>query len=42
MGDDHCRHAILVIEVVVELLQVGLPVVLLLYLFGVVVEIEGR
>ena len=40
MGDDDCRHAVLIIEVVVELLEVGLSVVLLLDLLGFVVEVE--
>lgn len=41
MRDDDGGHAVLVIEVVVELLQVGLAIVLLLDLLGLVVEIEG-
>lgn len=40
MGDDDCRHAVLIIEVVVELLEVSLSVVLLLDLLGFVVEVE--
>lgn len=40
MGNDDCGHAVLVVEVVIELLQVGLSVALLLYLLAVVVELQ--
>jgi hypothetical protein len=43
VGNDDGGHAILVIEVVIEFLEVGLAIVLLLDLLGLVVEIEwGR
>ncbi len=40
MRDDDGGHAILVIEVIVEFLEVGLAIVLFLDLFGFVVKIE--
>ena len=41
VGDDHSRHTVLVVEVIIELLEVGLAIILLLHLFGVILEIEG-
>lgn len=41
MGNDDSGHAVLVVEVIIELLQVGLAVVLLLDLLGVVIVIHG-
>lgn len=40
MRNDDSGHAILIIEVIVELLEVGLPVIFLFYLFGIIVEVE--
>ena len=39
--DDDCGHAVLVVEVVVELLQEGLPIALFFDLLGVVIEVQG-
>lgn len=41
MRDDDRRHAVLVVEVVVELLQVGLSIALLFHLLGVVIVVHG-
>ena len=41
MGYDDGGHAVLVIEIVIEFLQVGLPVVLLFDLLGVIVVVHG-
>ncbi len=41
MGNDDSGHAVLVVEVIIELLQIGLAVVLLLYLLGVIVVVHG-
>ena len=40
MGDDHCRHAVLIIEKIIKLLKVTLPVIFFFDLFGLVVEIQ--
>ena len=40
MRNDDRRHAILVIEVIIELLKVGLPVIFLLDLLAVVIEVQ--
>jgi len=40
MGDDDSRHAILIIQVVVEFLQVSLSIIFFFDLFGVILEIE--
>lgn len=41
MGNDDSRHAVLIVEVIIKLLQVGLAVVLFLDLLGVVIVIHG-
>lgn len=41
MWNDHCRHAVLIIEEIIELLQVALPVTLLFDLFCLVIEIQS-
>lgn len=41
MRDDDRRHAVLIIEVIVELLQEGLAIALLFDLLGVVIEVQG-
>lgn len=40
MRNDDCGHAVLIIEVVIELLQVGLTVSLFLHLLGVVIIVH--
>lgn len=42
MGDDDRGHAVLVSQIVIELLQVGLAIALLFDLLGVVIEIQWR
>ena len=41
MRDDDCGHAILIIKIVIEFLEIGLPIVFLFDLFGIVIEVEG-
>lgn len=40
MRNDDSRHAVLIVEVIIELLQVGLSIALLLDLLGVIIKIE--
>lgn len=41
MRDDDCGHAILIIKIVIEFLEIGLPIVFLFDLFGIVIEVQG-
>lgn len=40
MRDDYRGHAVLIIQVIVELLKVGLSVILLLDLLAIVIEVQ--
>lgn len=40
MRNDYRGHAVLIIEVIIELLKVGLPVILLLDLLAIVIEVQ--
>jgi hypothetical protein len=41
MRNDDCGHAVLIIQIVIELLQVGLAIIFLLDLLPILVEVQG-